>query len=679
MSIFDSINSIKGIGVKKAQAFNKLGVKTIYDLFCFYPKRYEDRTKISSLGLISDGESACVHSVIATAPTLSRIRKGLELVKFKITDNTATAEVTFFNQPYLKTLFQKGDEFIFFGKFNLDNGKISLTNPVFEIADGICEKTNIIKPVYSLVHGLTQNDVCKAVSSVIDKHNNEIADYIPEDIVRSEKLCSVSFAYKNIHQPQSIDSLNMSRNRLVFEELFLLSLSLCKKRSEKSSKSGIVMSVPDMSEFFSSLPFKPTNAQNRAISDSIDDLISGRPMNRLIQGDVGSGKTLVAAALFFFVFKNGYSSAMMVPTEILAHQHYETLRRLLEPFGMKIALLTGSTKNKSEIKSFLKNGTVDLIIGTHALFSDDVEYSNLALIVTDEQHRFGVKHRSKLISKTASPHVCVMSATPIPRTLSLIIYGDLDISVIDELPPGRKEIHTYVVNGTYRKRLNEFIRKTCINGNQVYIVCPKIEEDELPETNLLSAEQHCDDLKKALPELNIKCIHGKMKNVEKDNVMSSFSSGETDVLVSTTVIEVGVDVPNASLIIIENAERFGLSQLHQLRGRVGRGNDESYCVLVSDSHKEETVNRLNILCKTNDGFKIAEEDLRLRGPGDFLGDRQHGLPEMHIAQLGTDSAMLVKAQNYAKQILVSDPDLSEHILLKQKTESLLNNNSVTLN
>ena len=439
----------------------------------------------------------------------------------------------------------------------------------------------------------------------------------------------------------------------------------------------------ELREFFDSLPFSPTGAQLRAVSEALGDMQSGKAMNRLIQGDVGSGKTLVAAALIWYTWKNGFSSAFMAPTEILAQQHFDTLSSFLAPFGMRLGKLTGAmtAKQKREVKAQLKNGEIDLIIGTHALFSEDVEYSRLGLVVTDEQHRFGVNQRSSLISKGDRPHVLVMSATPIPRTLALIIYGDLDISVIDELPPGRQKVDTFAVTESYRTRLNGFIRKLVGEGRQVFVVCPMIEDnDELPQ-NVKSAQEHAAELQRYFPDLRVACVHGGMKSKEKNDIMSTFVAGDTDILVSTTVIEVGVDVPNAALMIIENADRFGLSQLHQLRGRVGRGKHKSYCVLVSDTDNPDSEARLRIMTKTNDGFKISEEDLRLRGPGDFFGSRQHGLPAMHVADLCSDMNVLQTAQTAAQELLAQDPELElqEHAALKAAVERLFDLSSDTLN
>ena len=520
-------------------------------------------------------------------------------------------------------------------------------------------------------------------ASCLDGCAGLLPEILPEAVRERNQLVQARYAYENIHFPADFGSLELARRRLIFEELFVLACALGRIRGQRVRDGGIRLAPVELEVFWSCLPFSPTGAQRRAVHQAVEDMQSGIVMNRLVQGDVGSGKTLVAAALIWYVWKNGLGSAFMAPTEILAEQHYETLSRILSPFGMRIGKLTGasSAKEKREVKAALKAGELDLIIGTHALFSADVEYSNLGLVVTDEQHRFGVEQRAALIGKAGRPHVLVMSATPIPRTLALIIYGDLDVSVMDELPPGRQKVDTFAVDESYRARLNGFIRKLCDEGRQVFVVCPMVEENEELPVKLKSAEEHAKELQKSFPELHIACVHGKMKPRDKDAVMASFVSGETQILVATTVIEVGVDVPNAALMIIENADRFGLSQLHQLRGRVGRGQHKSYCILVSDSDTDEAKARLSILCKTNDGFKISEEDLRLRGPGDFFGSRQHGLPAMHIADLGGDVEVLQQAQSEANELLRLDPMLSapENRALSERVEQIFQRNADNLN
>ena len=672
------LQSVHGIGEKKALAFHKLGIDSVYDLLSYYPRRYEDRSLKKDIFALEDGETVCIEATVAESAKLSRIRKGLDIVKFRAFDSTGIAEISYFNQSYLKNQFIKGETFTFYGKVTRKNNRVSFTNPVFDRIDRNGEKTGRIVPVYRLAAGLTQKNISDSVKTALDLYLDSVPEMLTPDILNRNELVHVSFAYKNIHFPSDHGSLDLARRRLIFEELFLLSCALRSLRDNEQLSSGIVLKNERIKEFYASLPFTPTSAQFRAIEQCISDMQSGRVMNRLLQGDVGSGKTLVAAALIYYTYCSGYSSVLMAPTEVLAEQHFRNLTVLFSFSALHIELLTGSTsaKERKRIRQELQDGSIDLLIGTHALFSGDIDYNNLALIITDEQHRFGVNQRSALIRKASNPHVLVMSATPIPRSLALIIYGDLDVSVLDELPPGRKAIETYHVTEEYRARILRFIRRQADEGRQVYVVCPKVEEDETGE--LKSAKVYAAELQKALPGLRIEYMHGKQSGKEKERIMRSFSEGETDVLVSTTVIEVGVDVPNASLMIIENAERFGLSQLHQLRGRVGRGADKSYCILVSDHDTPEAKARLGILCSTGDGFKVAEEDLRLRGPGDFFGERQHGLPEMHIADLGADILILRQAHDEAIALLEDDPLLQkeENRVLKEQIGFLLQKTSM---
>ena len=679
----DEIRYLKGIGEKKAQAFNRLGVYTVRDLVSLFPRKYEDRSQFKPIALTMPDETVCIQAIVADTPRLSRIRRGLDLVKFRAVDESGSVDITYFNQSYVKEQFHKGDTYNFYGKISIQGSKRSMTNPVHERDGAPGGITGRIVPIYPLTAGLTQKNVMTAVSQALDICSDSLPELLPDETREKYKLAQAGFAYKNIHNPADFESLEIARRRLVFEELFLLACALGQMKDSHGKAEGIKLDAVDLNEFWASLPFAPTGAQRRAVDDALSDMQSGKAMNRLVQGDVGSGKTLVAAALIWAAWKNGLMSAFMAPTEILAEQHCQTLTEMLAGFGMRIGKLTGSmtAKQKREIKAALAAGEVDIIIGTHALFTEDVEYSRLGLVVTDEQHRFGVNQRSSLISKGDKPHVLVMSATPIPRTLALIIYGDLDISIIDELPPGRQKVDTFTVTESYRSRLNGFIKKLVSEGRQVFIVCPMIEENEELLTPLKSAQEHAEALKKIFPELNIACVHGKMKPKEKNEIMSAFVAGDIDVLVSTTVIEVGVDVPNAALMIVENAERFGLSQLHQLRGRVGRGQHKSYCVLVSDSDNEISASRLKVMTQTNDGFKISEEDLRLRGPGDFFGSRQHGLPAMHVADLCADMSVLQTAQTAAQELLAEDETLCkpEHAQLKLAVERLFELSADTLN
>ena len=677
------VRYIKGIGEKKAQALNKLGVFSLYDLISYFPRKYEDRSRYCPIALTTPDEPVCIRAIVADTPRLVRIRRGMELVKFRAVDESGSVDITYFNQNYVKDQFQLGESYIFFGKIEIKGAHRSMVNPVHEKEGTENGITGRIIPVYRICSGLNQRSMLQAVRQGLDTCAGLVPDVLPENVRRRCRLVQARYAYENIHFPPDMEALELARRRLIFEELFVLACALGMMRTERVLEGGIKLNAIDTEEFFSALPFSPTGAQRRAVSEALGDMSSGGVMNRLLQGDVGSGKTLVAAALIWQTYKNGYVSAFMAPTEILAEQHYANLSALLFPFGLRVAKLTGAmtAKEKRAVKAALAAGEIDLIVGTHALFSADVEYSRLALVVTDEQHRFGVAQRSALISKGARPHVLVMSATPIPRTLALIIYGDLDVSVIDELPPGRQKVDTFAVDESYRARLNGFIRRLTGEGRQVFVVCPMVEEnDELP-VKLKSAQEHAKELAAVFPDLRVGCVHGRMKAKDKDAVMGAFAAGELDILVATTVIEVGVDVPNAALMIIENAERFGLSQLHQLRGRVGRGSYKSYCVMVSDAGGDEVRARLKIMTQTNDGFKISEEDLRLRGPGDFFGSRQHGLPEMHVADLGADANVLKKAQEEASRVLASDPALAsaENAALKARIDRLFSLNADSFN
>ena len=677
------VRYIKGIGEKKAQALNKLGIFTLYDLVSFFPRRYEDRSQYKPIALTQDGESVCICALVADNPQLSRIRRGLDLVRFKAVDESGEVNITYFNQPYVKDNLHRGDAVVFYGRIEIKGTRRSMTNPIYEREGMENRVTGRSIPIYRLSAGLNQRLLMQSVRQGLDSCGGLLPEILPESVRERNQLVQARYAYENIHFPADFGALELARRRLIFEELFVLACALGRIRGERVRDGGIPIREADLEEFWAYLPFRPTNAQRRAVEQAVADMRAGTVMNRLVQGDVGSGKTLVAAALIWYVWKSGLSSAFMAPTEILAEQHCETLTHLLGPFGLRVGKLTGAmtAKEKRAVKAALKEGALDLIIGTHALFSADVEYQNLGLVVTDEQHRFGVEQRAALIGKAGRPHVLVMSATPIPRTLALIIYGDLDVSIIDELPPGRQKVDTFAVDESYRARLNGFIRKLVGEGRQVFVVCPMVEENEELAIPLKSAEEHAKELQQTFPELRVACVHGRMKAKEKDAVMAAFVANETQILVSTTVIEVGVDVPNAALMIVENAERFGLSQLHQLRGRVGRGQHKSYCVLVSDADSDEVKARLSILCKTNDGFRISEEDLRLRGPGDFFGSRQHGLPATHIADLGGDVAVLQRAQSEANALLAEDPQLArpENAALRESVERIFRQSTDSFN
>ena len=677
------IRYIKGIGETRAKALHKLGVATLGDLLSYFPRRWEDRTLTRPIRELPVGEYACVRAMLAGDPTASRIAGGRTLVKVRAVDDSGALDVAFFNQEYRRTSLHKGETYIFYGKVEGDLLRRRMTNPLLE-PEGRQLLTGRIMPVYPLTAGVTQTMLAKAMRQGLDACEGLLPDVLPDDVRQAHHLCYTGYAYENIHFPSSPEALDIARRRLVFEELFLLSCGLQLLRSRRGTERGPACENVALTPFYDALPFALTNAQRRAIEQAVTDMTSGRSMNRLCQGDVGSGKTMVAAACVWFAAQSGWQSALMAPTEILARQHYENLAPLFARFGLRCALLTGSTraKERREILAGLADGSIDLCIGTHALLTEDVQYARLGLVITDEQHRFGVGQRAALSKKAASPHILVLSATPIPRTLALIIYGDLDVSVIDELPPGRQRVDTFAVNESYRQRLNGFIRRQVAQGHQVFIVCPLIaEDDQLPDERKAVAA-YADKLRREVfPDLRIAVLHGRMKAREKEAVMAAFAAGESDILVSTTVVEVGVDVPNASLMVVENAERFGLSQLHQLRGRVGRGSAKSWCILLSDSENEDTRRRLRVLTETNDGFKISEEDLKLRGPGDFFGQRQHGLPTLKAADLSCDMRLLDEAQTAACALLAQDPTLADpaHGALRRRIDRLFAVNEGGLN
>ena len=654
----DSIQYMKGVGEKRAKAFEKLGVRTYRDMLSYFPRAYEDRRAMYSVADAPLDTPVCVRAMVAGQPSTVRVRRGMTLTKLRAVDETGALDITYFNQEWLKNQMTPGETYIFFGRLGETGRRRTMTNPAFE-AEGTQVVTGRIMPVYRMTAGISQKLILQCVKNVLDACE-EVPDILPDEVRERYCLAQARFAYENIHFPRDDLSLDQARQRLVFEELYVLAGALELLRSRRKKSAGIALPELSMDAFWQRLPYRPTEAQRRAVGEALEDMRSGKPMNRLLQGDVGSGKTLAAAALIWQTVQSGYQAAFMAPTEILAEQHFQTLSDMLEPYGVRVAKLTGSmtAAQKRRVVENLSLGLADVAVGTHALINTSVEFRSLALVVTDEQHRFGVEQRSALSGKGAHPHVLVMSATPIPRTLALIIYGDLDISVLDELPPGRTPVETYAVGEDMRQRIWNFVRRLVSEGRQVFIVCPMVEEnEELPE-NVKSAREYAAELQKdVFPDLRVLCIHGRMKPKEKDGVMSAFAAGEADILVSTTVIEVGVDIPNAALMIVENADRFGLSQLHQLRGRVGRGRHKSYCILFSDSKTDSARSRLKIMTETNDGFLISQEDLRLRGPGDFFGSRQHGLPDMHVADLSADMRVLKQAQNEAHDVLKRDPSL----------------------
>lgn len=677
------IRYIKGVGEARAKAMAKLELFTLHDLICFFPRGYEDRTRIKPISMLVPDETVCVRAMAASAPRLSHIRKGLDLVKLKVVDEGGAMEITFFNQSFVKDAIKPGETYVFYGKIAGTPRRLEMANPIFE-KESAKNVTGRIMPIYRLTAGISQNMMANAVRQGLDTSLELVPDCLPDAVREHYQLAQARYAYENIHFPDGYEALEIARRRLVFEELYILSAAMDYLRKRRTQKIGRSLKKADIKGFYSLLPFELTDAQKRAIDQAVNDMSETTPMNRLVQGDVGSGKTVVAAACCWYAWNSGYQSAFMAPTEILAEQHYKTLSGLLEPSGIHVSLLTGSmtAKQKRTVQAQLHLGEIDVVIGTHALLSEGVGFFDLALVITDEQHRFGVNQRSALTSKGDSPHALVMSATPIPRTLALIIYGDLDVSIIDELPPGRQKVETYMVSEKHRQRTYSFMRRLVGEGRQIYIVCPMVEESETADDDLKSVEVYAEQLKRDIfPDLRVALIHGRMKAKEKDAVMTSFINGDIDILVATTVIEVGVDVPNAALMVVENADRFGLSQLHQLRGRVGRGTHQSYCILFEGAGGDVSRERLKVMCETNDGFKISEEDLKLRGPGDFFGSRQHGLPEMRIANLAADMDVLTKAQAAAKATLTGDPDLKmpQNRHLKQRINSLFELRANTLN
>ena len=676
-----SVRYVKGIGEQRARSLEKLEIRTLKDLISYFPRAYDDRRTFKKIRDLEEGESACVEAMVATPPTLNHIRAGLELVKLRAVDETGALDITFFNQAYRKDSFQAGETYTFFGKAEVTGRRRAMSNPVVEREGGRL-MTGRIMPVYPLTAGISQMTLVKTMEQGLAACRSLLPDPLPDDVRQAHGLCRIGYAYEQIHFPASEEELAIARRRLVFEELFLLAIGLRRLRGRRDRLACAPWENLDLTAFYGQLPFALTGAQRRAVEDIRTDLASGRPMNRLVQGDVGSGKTMVAAAAMVCAAANGKQAALMVPTEILAEQHHKGLAPLLEKLGIHTALLTGAVKAKERrsILAALESGEVQAVIGTHALISADVAYQDLGLVVTDEQHRFGVGQRSALAAKGERPHLLVMSATPIPRTLALMIYGDLDVSVIDELPPGRQQIDTFSVPGSYRQRIYRFLEKQIAEGRQAYMICSMVEEnDQIPDDRKAAAEYAKMLQEKVFPHLTVACVHGRMKPREKERVMAAFAAGETHILVSTTVVEVGVDVPNAAVMVVEDADRFGLSQLHQLRGRVGRGSHKSYCILISDNRSEESRARLKVMTQTGDGFRIAEEDLKLRGPGDFFGRRQPGLPALKIADLTCDISLLKEAQGAALELLEKDPELISCPAAAERVEDMFGGDAGAMN
>lgn len=649
-----NIKFIKGVGEKRAEMFYNLGIFDVDALIRFFPRKYEDWTNTKSVSQVNSGDNITIKATMITPVKEHRIRRGMTLYKCRFSDGESVINVTIFNNKYLAQSLRVYEDYVLFGKIEKTFTAASMSSPKIEKLD-----TGIrIHPIYSASGKLTSNAIAKVIRTALDSLD-EIPETLSDDIRKKYDLITLDEAIRLIHFPNCETDTYSARKRLIFEELLTLQLGLLKLKSNKKSETTLRITEDYTDEFTALLPYRLTNAQKRAITECVKDMQNKYPMSRLLQGDVGSGKTAVGAGIIYTVIRNGYQTALMAPTEILAIQHFEGLSKMLGGTGITIRLLTGSTKakEKREIKADLYDGKIDLLIGTHAIIQNDVEFCNLGLVITDEQHRFGVKQRANLANKGHGIHTLVMSATPIPRTLGLILYGDLDISILDELPPGRQEIRTDVVDSRYNSRLYKFIRDAVDRGEQCYIICPMVEESD-EALGLKSAEQFAEELSQSAFEgYNLGLLHGKMKPKDKEKVMKAFSDGDVQILVATTVVEVGVDVPNATIMVIENAERFGLSQLHQLRGRIGRGNKKSFCVLVSDSKSENARSRLMIMKKYSDGFRIADEDLKARGPGDFFGERQHGLPTLKIADMLEDIEILHLAQDCAKDILDEDFNL----------------------
>ena len=662
------IQFLKGVGEARAKSLAKQGIYSIGDLLRNYPRAYEDWNNTILLRDAQINESICVRAIVAQNPQVVKINGGRILVKTVISDGSDYIPVTFFNNKYVKDQLIEDQEYLFFGKITLDkyNNKTMLS-PRFEKS---LEKQRI-RPIYKATSSMPSKTTERLVETALREIKGNVQEIIPEYIVKKYRLMSFEEALRAIHFPESEEQLGLAKRRLIFEELLLLQMGLLCEKTEGGNRSSIPIKNDYTGDFYSTLPFDPTNAQKRAIFEAVEDMKTNKQMNRLLQGDVGSGKTAVAAALMYNAVKNGFQAALMAPTEVLANQHFKTLSNF---FGddINICLLTGSVTaaKKRNIRERLKDGDCDIVVGTHAIIQSDVEFNNLGLVITDEQHRFGVGQRASLSNKGNNPHTLVMSATPIPRTLAMMIYGDLDISVLDELPKGRQPIKTYHVPTSYHERIYNFIRKNIATGQQAYIVCPLVSESD---SDLVPATEYYDYLKSTyFADCTLGLLHGQMKPKEKDAVMDRFYSGEIQLLISTVVIEVGVDVPNATVMAIENAERFGLSQLHQLRGRIGRGSKESTCILLSDAQNEEAVDRFETMCRTTDGFEIAKKDLEIRGPGDFFGSRQHGLPDMRIANLMTDTRILYEAQKTAKELVDNEISVTteERHLLAQEMKRL---------
>ncbi|RKD34373.1 ATP-dependent DNA helicase RecG [Thermohalobacter berrensis] len=666
-----SIQYVKGVGPKRAKKLKRLNIKTVEDMLYYFPRTYEDRRKLNSIKECRNGEKVNLKVIVSGSPVIYRPRRGLSITKVPVKDETGLAFLVWFNQEYMAKNFKIGEILRVNGKVKIAYNEIQIQNPVFDKNDRKGEKVGKIIPIYPLTEKLSNNEMIKIANNVLKNYIDKVEDCLPDVIRKNFNLISVNDALKNIHFPKDRKCYIKARQRLVFEELLILQLGLLMiKENYSNNKNGIKFNkVDEIKKFINTLPFELTNAQKRVFKEIEQDMESDKPMNRLVQGDVGSGKTIIAVLSMLKAVMSGYQAVMMAPTEILATQHYESIKEFLNNYNIEIELLVGSVpdKRKKEILKKIKEGKIDIVVGTHALIQDTVEFDKLGLAITDEQHRFGVRQRAKLTQKGLNPDVLVMTATPIPRTLALILYGDLDISIIDELPPGRKKVETYAVNSKMKKRVYDFVKKQIKEGRQAYIVCPLVEESD--SLDIKSATELYEELSNEyFTDLRLALLHGKMNAKDKDEIMAKFKNHEIDILISTTVIEVGVNVPNANIIVIENAERFGLAQLHQLRGRVGRGKYQSYCILINDSNSKVARERMKIMERTNNGFVISEKDLEIRGPGEFFGTRQHGIPDLKIGNIFRDMDMLKQAQKLALKILEEDRHLQSEKYKKIKNK-----------
>ena len=657
LDLTKDVKYVKGVGPNRVKLLNKIEIYNLGDLITYYPRDYEDRSKPRMIQNLVDGEDSLIKAVAVSRVVEIRLKNRMCMYKLVVQDETAKCTIIWFNQSYLKNKFIIGETYYFFGKANIRMGKFEMSSPAF---DDVNTKNNTgrIIPIYSSTYSLSQNTIRKIIENGLEMVDGNLEENMPEYILDNYNLLGINEATKKVHFPESFEEFKEARKRLVFEELLTMQVALLglKNKYSRDIKGIEFAKEYKFSDIINDLPFNLTNAQIRVLQEIENDMEKDKSMNRLLQGDVGSGKTIVSIIAAYKAVKSGYQAAIMAPTSILASQHLESFTEILEKYNIRCELLISSItkKKKEEILEKLKNGEIDVLIGTHAILEDNVIFKNLGLVVTDEQHRFGVRQRSKIASKGKNPDVLVMTATPIPRTLALILYGDLDISIIDELPPNRKKIDTFAVTKQMEERVNNFIKKQIEEGRQCYIVCPLVEENE--EIDAKSVLELAEKYKnETFKEYKVEYIHGKMRPKEKDEIMLEFKEGKIDILISTTVIEVGVNVPNSSIMVIENAERFGLAALHQLRGRVGRGEYKSYCILKYNSKSDVVRQRMKIMQDTNDGFVIAEKDLELRGTGEFFGTKQHGIPDFKIANLFEDIPILKMVQDLSKKIEEEDP------------------------